>query len=122
MLLTKNIILIKKKYDTRYRRCFFFIDECLPRGCFSDLVELLEYIGVAYEIDDRRMLLKEINVEYNAILRVNQKNAVDTLLKYDNGLLIAPTGSGKTIMGMEVISRIKKPTLILVEKVKLLEQ
>jgi hypothetical protein len=94
----------------------------LPRGCFNDLVELLEYVGIVYEVEDRRNVLREINVEYNAILRETQRNAVDTLLKYDNGLLIAPTGSGKTIMGMEVISRLKKPTLILVEKVKLLEQ
>ena len=94
----------------------------LPRGCFNDLVELLEYFDIAYEVEDRRIALKEINVEYNAILRETQKNAVDTLLKYDNGLLIAPTGSGKTIMGIEVISRLKKPTLILVEKVKLLDQ
>jgi superfamily II DNA or RNA helicase len=86
------------------------------------LVELLEYVGIVYEVEDRRNVLKEINVEYNAILRETQRNAVDTLLKYDNGLLIAPTGSGKTIMGMEVISRLKKPTLILVEKVKLIEQ
>lgn len=88
----------------------------LPRGCFNDLVELLEYVGIAYEIEDRRITLKEVNVEYNAILREKQKNVVDALLKFDNGLLIAPTGSGKTIMGMEVISRLKKPTLILVEK------
>lgn len=94
----------------------------LPRGCFNDLVELLEYVGIAYEIEDRRITLKEVNVKYNAILREKQKNVVDALLKFDNGLLIAPTGSGKTIMGMEVISRLKKPTLILVEKVKLLEQ
>ena len=94
----------------------------LPRGCFNDLVEILEFVGIAYEVEDRRIALKEINVEYNAILRETQENAVDTLLKYDNGLLIAPTGSGKTIMGMDVISRLKKPTLILVEKVKLLEQ
>ena len=94
----------------------------LPRGCFNDLVEILEFVGIAYEVEDRRIALKEINVEYSAILRETQKNAVDTLLKYDNGLLIAPTGSGKTIMGMEVISRLKKPTLILVEKVKLLDQ
>ena len=86
------------------------------------MVEILEFVGIAYEVEDRRIALKEINVEYNAILRETQKNAVDTLLKYDNGLLIAPTGSGKTIMGMEVISRLKKPTLILVEKVKLLDQ
>ena len=94
----------------------------IPRGCFDDLIELLEYYHIAYVIDDRRISCNKISIKYNAVLRDNQKEAVDKLLKYDNGLLIAETGSGKTIMSMEIINRLKKPTLILVDKVKLLEQ
>lgn len=94
----------------------------LPRGCYDDLLYILNYVGAPYELKDRRTKLKSIDVEFNATLRDNQQKAVDELLKYDNGLLVADTGSGKTIMGMSIIKTISKPTLILVEKVKLLEQ
>lgn len=94
----------------------------LPRGCYDDLIYLLNYIGVPFEINDKRTNLHNINISFNATLRDNQQKAVSELLKYDYGLLVAETGSGKTIMGMSVINSIHKPTLILVEKVKLLEQ
>ena len=94
----------------------------LPRGCYDDLIYLLKFIGISYEIKDKRIFLNDINVSFNALLKENQEQAVMELLKYDNGLLVAETGSGKTIMGMNVIYRIHKPTLILVEKIKLHDQ
>ena len=94
----------------------------LPRGCIDDLIMLFNYIGVHYEIKDFRVNLDNIDISLKATLRPEQKEMVETLLKYDNGLLVAKTGSGKTVMGMSVIFYIQKPTLILVEKVKLLEQ
>lgn len=94
----------------------------LPRGCIDDLIDILKYAKVNYEIIDKRPILSKINFESKINLYENQKEAIDCLLQYENGLLIAPTGSGKTVMGIEIINRIKKPTLILVDKVKLIEQ
>lgn len=95
---------------------------CLPRCCYDDLIYLLNQTNASYEVNDKRTNLHNIDVSFVATLRNNQQEAVDELLKYNYGLLVAETGSGKTIMGMSVINYIHKPTLILVEKVKLLEQ
>ena len=94
----------------------------LPRCCYNDLIYLLNQTNASYEVNDKRTNLHNIDVSFSATLRNNQQEAVDELLKYNYGLLVAETGSGKTIMGMSVINYIHKPTLILVEKVKLLEQ
>lgn len=48
--------------------------------------------------------------------RIYQKNVLDQLsthLKDDKLHLVAPPGSGKTVLGLEVILRLNKPTLIL---------
>lgn len=44
------------------------------------------------------------------------------MLKYDNGILCAPTGFGKTVIGCKLIEERKVNTLILVNKIQLLNQ
>lgn len=51
-----------------------------------------------------------------------QEVAVNKLIKAKNGVLIAPTGCGKTIMGIELIHRLKKKTLWCCHTYDLLEQ
>ena len=47
-------------------------------------------------------------------LREYQKNAVDAALKARNGVLVAPCGSGKSEMGLEIAARISGRTLWIV--------
>ena len=58
------------------------------------------------------------NIRYKEILK---GGSID-ISQGEFVLVCGKTGSGKTVMGMSVIFHIQKPTLILVEKVKLLEQ
>lgn len=44
------------------------------------------------------------------------------MLKYDNGILCTPTGFGKTVIGCKLIEERKVNTLILVNKIQLLNQ
>lgn len=94
----------------------------LPRGCLNDLISIIKSINVEYELIDKRPKLSEINFVATLNLYENQKEAVDCLVQYENGILTAPTGSGKTIIGIEIIHRLKRPTLILVDQVKLINQ
>ena len=94
----------------------------LPRGCMDDLIDIIKNIGIQYEIIDKRPDFHHIDFVSHVELYEEQLEAVNALLEYNNGILVAPTGSGKTIIGIEIINRIKRPTLILVDQVKLIDQ
>jgi len=51
-----------------------------------------------------------------------QKIAVEACLQRHRGILVAPCGSGKTVMGIEMISRRSQNTLIIVHTLDLLNQ
>lgn len=51
-----------------------------------------------------------------------QSEAVERLLGFENGILSAPTGFGKTVIGVAVIARLKMPTLAIAPKTALVPQ
>jgi superfamily II DNA or RNA helicase len=70
----------------------------------------------------------EINLDFNGTLRETQKQVVDTYIHHVNnnevggGLLELPCAFGKTILSINIISRLKKKTLIIVHKEFLMNQ
>ncbi|MBI4978663.1 MAG: DEAD/DEAH box helicase family protein [Spirochaetes bacterium] len=94
----------------------------LPRGLLDDLVRLIRDAGADAAIDDRRVTASPIELTCKTILTDQQRSAVDSILEYDDGVLVAPTGSGKTVMGIAIIAARKQPTLILVNRKELMEQ
>lgn len=90
----------------------------LGRGFLPDLLELAPGIEV---IDERT----EAPVRFNHLaidLRPYQARAVDSALKHDQGTTEAPTGSGKTVMGLALIQQREQRALILVHTRELLNQ
>lgn len=59
----------------------------LPRCCESDLTELLENAGAAYEIVDKTCRGNPLRVSFRGTLREEQMPAADALLAQDNGVL-----------------------------------
>ncbi|HLF13918.1 MAG TPA: DEAD/DEAH box helicase family protein, partial [Bacteroidota bacterium] len=47
---------------------------------------------------------------------------VDAALAHDQGVIVAPAGSGKTIVGLELIARRHLPALILVHRKQIFDQ
>jgi len=94
----------------------------IPRGFLQKLEDFLNDQRIPFEINDERTKLKNIKFETDFKLFDYQKEAVDKIIESENGLLVAPPGSGKTIMGMEIISQLKQPTLILVHKKQIFNQ
>ena len=94
----------------------------LPRGTFEYLEILCKENGIKIRKKDKRNKGKNIDVQFNGKLRDNQDIALSKLMKYDNGILCAPTGFGKTVIGCKLIEERKVNTLILVNKLQLLTQ
>ena len=94
----------------------------LPRGCESDISDLLHAYKTKIKWKDERFVGKKIVVEFNGTLRNEQQDAVNELLKYENGVLSATTAFGKTVVAAYCISKQKVNTLILVHRQQLLSQ
>lgn len=94
----------------------------LPRGTYDYLESLCNVNNIEIISKDERFVGNKIEVKFNGGLREEQQIAIDHMLKYDNGILCAPTGFGKTVIGCKIIEERKVNTLILVNKIQLLNQ
>ena len=113
------------KYKISRIQCLYQEDESfihLPRGCYDDLIKVLNFLNIDLEIQDKRIEGNIIPVSFNGNLYETQKEGLDTILKYQNGLFVAPTAYGKTVVAIALISEIKLNTLIIVPKLNLLKQ
>lgn len=94
----------------------------MPRGCFRDIICLLEKCKVEYELKEERNTGENINVEFKGSLYESQLKAYNEILEQDNCILHASTAFGKTIVALNVIAARKVSTLIIVNSIELLEQ
>jgi len=105
---------------------FYELDEnsiVFPRGFAAQAAALCRtYMGRGPEIVDRRRRLSEVDYSFLGELRPYQKEAVDNILRRHFGVLVAGTGSGKTVMALKVIAQRRQPALILVHSRELMYQ
>ena len=94
----------------------------LPRGCLQEVSELLKEHGIRVAIRDERYAGKPIEVNFQGNLRDDQAEAIHQTLRYDEGVLCAPTAFGKTVVAAKLIADRAVNTLILVHREQLLEQ
>jgi superfamily II DNA or RNA helicase len=100
-------------------KLYFFREQgdtiIFPRGFGNRAVQLCrQHLGVIPEILDNRLKLAEINISFMGELRPYQQQAVQDILQRSFGVLEAGTGSGKTVMALNVIARRRQPTIIIV--------
>ena len=94
----------------------------LPRGCIDDLRGLLSSYRVDLSVDDKRTEGSELDLAFHGELTPIQDEVVQTMIQHDLGVFVAPPGSGKTVVGANLIARRKRNTLVLVHRTQLLEQ
>ncbi len=94
----------------------------IPRGFMGQLLRRLRHAGIAYDLDDQRRALPPLDLKFDGRLRPFQENAVQDLVRKEFGTLSAPTGSGKTVMGLHLIAARRQPTLIVVHTKDLAHQ
>ncbi len=86
----------------------------IPRGYMRQLIVHCRELDVALSLDDRRRRLPPVPFLFSGQLKGFQQTAVDSMLAKDFGTLSAPTGSGKTVMALDLIARRRQPALIVV--------
>ncbi|MBI4203719.1 MAG: DEAD/DEAH box helicase family protein [Betaproteobacteria bacterium] len=94
----------------------------LPRGCRTELEQLLQEHGSVLLIEDQRCDGKPLDVTFEGRLTSIQKKASRALLREDIGVLVAPPGVGKTVIGTYLIAARSRSTLVLVHRQPLLDQ
>lgn len=94
----------------------------LPRGCLANLQSLLHRHHIDFHIEDRRTPTTYIPFTFQGHLRPDQDTALEVLLKHDFGILVAPTGFGKTVLATALVVARHTPTLILTHRITLLRQ
>ncbi len=94
----------------------------VPRGLKDSIVSECENAGIDYRINDERTHGRYINVDFAGELKETQADAVNAMLKHEDGILACATGFGKTVAACYMISQIKTSTLILLESTTLIEQ
>lgn len=94
----------------------------IPRGFIKKLLRFCKEQNLDFDFQDHRKQKEEVGFLFNATLRDHQDKVIDGISKKDFGVIVAPPGSGKTIMGLKIIADKKQSALIIVHRKQLLEQ
>ncbi len=125
---SENIIKKKLGKNTFGTESYFRILEehdgyiFIPRGFARELLLYCKEKRIPYQLNDERKKLREVNYSFKGSLYDYQKAAVDTATKKEMGIIVAPPGSGKTIIGLSIIVQKKQPALIIVHRKQLYDQ
>lgn len=94
----------------------------LPKGFIGRLLRFLTEQKIKFAFIDERKKLTAVNFSFKATLYVYQQEAVDVTEKKQMGIIVAPPGSGKTVIGLGIIANKKQPALIIVHRKQLFDQ
>ncbi len=127
--LNSDYIVKKRLGKTAYNieKYFKLIEETpegiiIPRGFASSLVKFCNAENIPIKIIDERCKQDEITVNSKIDLLPHQEEVLERAEAKDFGVIVSPPGSGKTIIGLELIAQKKQPTLILVHRKQLFDQ
>ncbi len=108
----------------RFIRCYReTIDQLLlPRGLLEKAARLVADAGSRLDVYSDLSSGEQIDIHLRATLRPEQRAAADALAGHDLGTLVAPPGSGKTVVGCALIAQHQVAALVIVDRKPLVEQ
>ena len=122
--------IVKKKLGKstfKTEKYFKLIEEAedavmVPRGFIGSLIQFCKKENIPFKIIDNR--IKRNSVEFDAQIQLTdlQDAALKKSRVKDFGVIVSPPGSGKTIIGLQIIVEKKQPALIIVHRQQLFDQ
>jgi len=108
----------------RYFKCIEETENevIVPRGFVGRLLRFCKQGEIDFDFLDERNKHNAVHFAANLSLRSHQKIAVKAAIKKEFGVITAPPGSGKTVIGLKIIAEKQQPALIIVHRKQLLEQ
>lgn len=94
----------------------------MPRGVIGRLLRYCNDQKITCRLEDKRIELEPVKFSSSISLHDYQQEAVEITNKKDFGVIVAPPGAGKTVMGLEIIARKQQPALIIVHRKQLFDQ
>lgn len=94
----------------------------IPRGFSANLVQFCNKESIPYKIIDKRKKGEPVNFDSNIELLDHQEIALEQIRAKDFGVIVSPPGSGKTVIGLEIIAEKRQPALIIVHRKQLFDQ
>ncbi len=96
----------------------------LSRGVREAAASLVTQAGGQWAILDKRPDSQklETRILFKAKLRADQQEAFQILLEKQSGVLVAPTGTGKTVIACALIAELSIPTLVICHRSQIAEQ
>ncbi|WJZ02232.1 DEAD/DEAH box helicase [Corynebacterium freiburgense] len=93
----------------------------LPRGLTDEVIELLETAGATVHTK-RQRARQRLQLEFTGKLRPPQQRALRDTTPHRTGVIVAPPGFGKTVLGCSMIAHRNVPTAVLVNRKELVDQ
>jgi superfamily II DNA or RNA helicase len=94
----------------------------VPRGFVGKLLRFCKDKNISNNFHDTREKKDPIKFNAHINLKDYQEEAFDQAIKKDFGVIVAPQGSGKTVLGLAMIVEKRQPALIIVHSTQLADQ
>ena len=94
----------------------------ITRGFQKNLRDWLKEKNIPCGFVDERPQFDQIEFSQHITLRSYQERAVDAFSNVENGVLVAPAASGKTLMALALIAQKRQPAIILTHRRQIYEQ